>query len=137
MAYLLLLVWQIILQKGKFKQSIVSKILSQNFESELTLWINWLSKKGNVNSLLHTLWVGFYLFISLLHFIVSFLPKIGEKSGFSKGFCLGGGVTFQSAWGERVLGRNFNFQISAWGGSLIFDNLQRFENFKITYPFSS
>ena len=37
-----------------------------------------------------------------------------------------GKVTFQSASGERVLGRNLNFQIFAWGGSLILDNLQHF-----------
>ena len=29
--------------------------------------------------------------------------NFGEKLGISKGFCLGGEVTFQSAWGEMVL----------------------------------
>ena len=28
--------------------------------------------------------------------------NFGEKSGFSKGFCLGGEVTLQSAWGEMI-----------------------------------
>ena len=41
----------------------------------------------------------------------------------------GGEVTFQSAWGERVLERNFNFLISACIGSLVFDNLQPFGAF--------
>ena len=48
-------------------------------------------------------------------FIVSFLPKIsGRNQDFSKGFVCGD-ITFQSAWRERVLGRNLNFQISALG----------------------
>ena len=48
------------------------------------------------------------------HFIVSFLPKIlGRNQDFSKGSVWGGEVTFQSAWGGRVLVRNLNFQISA------------------------
>ena len=45
---------------------------------------------------------------------MSFFHRIlGEKSG----FCLGGEVTFQSVLGERVLERNLNFLISAWGES--------------------
>ena len=35
--------------------------------------------------------------------IVSFLPKIlGRNWDFPKGSVWGGGVTFQSAWGERI-----------------------------------
>ena len=42
--------------------------------------------------------------------IVSFLPKIlGRNQDFPKGSVLGE-VIFQSAWGERVLERNLNFQ---------------------------
>ena len=61
--------------------------------------------------------------------IVSFLPKILGRNQDSYNGYVWGEVTFQSAWGERVLVRNLNFQISAWGGSLIFDNLQCFQAF--------
>ena len=48
---------------------------------------------------------------------VSFHLKIlGRNQDFSKGSVWRGEVTFQSAWGERVLGRNLSFQISSWGG---------------------
>ena len=36
-------------------------------------------------------------FVRILEHSVISPPNFGEKSGFSKGFCLGGGVTFQSA----------------------------------------
>ena len=46
------------------------------------------------------------------------------RSRFSKGFCLWGRSL--SKWlGRKGLGRNLNFQISVWWGSLTFDNLQR------------
>ena len=40
----------------------------------------------------------------------------GEIGIFQRVLSGGGEVTFQSAWGGRVLVRNLNFQISAWGG---------------------
>ena len=59
-----------------------------------------------------------------------------QNFGIFQRFLSGGEVTFQSAWGGRVLVRNLNFQISAWGGSLIFDNLQCFQAFQ-TWKFQN
>ena len=67
---------------------------------------------------------------------MSFLPKFWGEIGIFQRVMSGGEVTFQSAWGGRVLVRNLNFQISAWGGSLIFDNLQCFQAFQ-TWKFQN
>ena len=64
-------------------------------------------------------------FTPRIHSVIS-PQNLGAKPGFSKGFCLGGEVTFQSSWGERVFKRNLNFLICALEGSLISDNLQPF-----------
>ena len=87
--------------------------------------------------------------------IVSCLSKIfGRNQDFPKA-SVWGEVTFQSAWGESVLGRNLNFMISDGVGvwfSTIYNvrrhfrhmNLEIFSNhggvrleFQFTYPFSS
>ena len=66
-----------------------------------------------------------FLFRYRLHSVIS-SQNFREKSGFSKGGSVWGGVTFQSALGERVLGRNLNFQISAWGGESDFRQFTTF-----------
>ena len=58
-----------------------------------------------------------------MHSVIS-PQNFGEKSGFSKGFCLEG-KSFFKMLGEKGFGEEFEFLDFCLGGSLIFDNLQR------------